>query len=164
MSIVTVKVSPTGYRIAADSATLWGQTVKSDDTAKLIYTNDMHVGCSGYADEIGLFQVYCATHKPEGARRSDVLAFLAEFGKWKKARVDNGTINLHYILGLPSCVYYGAGLDAILITNFAAVGSGMNYALAAMSLGKSAKRAVKVAVELNAFCGPPVVSFKRKFR
>lgn len=164
MSVVAVRVTPSGYHIAADSATVWNwSTTKSDDQAKLIHTNNMHVGCSGNADEIGLFQVYCITHRPESPRRSDILSFLAEFGKWRQARVNNGAVSLNYILGLSSCVYYGCGIDASLVTSYAAIGAGMDYALAALYLSKSPKQAVKTAIELNAYCTAPVVKYKRRW-
>jgi ATP-dependent protease HslVU (ClpYQ) peptidase subunit len=43
---------------------------------------------------------------------------------------------------------------------FYAVGSGAMAALAAMKMGASAQRAVKIAIELDHMSGPPVVVFK----
>ena len=46
------------------------------------------------------------------------------------------------------------------INEYAAIGAGEDFALAALYLGHSAKEAVKTACELSAFVAEPIVEFE----
>ena len=49
-----------------------------------------------------------------------------------------------------------------VLTRFHAVGSGRDYAIAAMAMGKTAQEAVLLACRFDIYSGPPVIELRQK--
>ena len=58
------------------------------------------------------------------------------------------------------CLLIEQNLYVNEVNEYAAIGAGEDFALAALYLGHSAKEAVKVACELSAFVAEPIVEFE----
>lgn len=157
MSIVVVKVLPEKIEIASDSITVrgWTQSRSTNSFSKLVKVNDLIIGSVGTAEEGALLQVFCSTRRPDQATELSIVNFLSEFANWKNTKTGVATITNEYIFIVDKHVFQIHGFFVEEIINFAAIGAGMDFALAALHLGHEAEKAVEVACELSVFCELP---------
>lgn len=159
MSVVACKILPDGYEIASDSISVrfWTQS-KGENTkfSKLFEVNDIVVGSVGYAEESSLLQMYCATRKPSNATEPAILEFFSEFSSWKKKKAEKSGLDNAYLIGYKGKVFSINGWFIQEVLKYEAIGAGMDFALAALYLDKSALDAVKVACELSIYCEEPI--------
>lgn len=164
MSVVACKIRNDGYDIAADSISVRGYTqTKGENTnlSKLFEINDIVVGTVGTAEEGSLFRLFCATRKPAAANEYAILEFLSEFSEWKDKKTNSLSIENSYLIGFGGkCFAVEQWLVEEILT-FQAIGAGMDFALAALHLGHSAKEAVETAIELSVYCEAPVIVVSR---
>ena len=159
MSVVVCRITKKGYEIAADSIAVRGWTQSKGDTkkfSKLFEVNGLVIGGVGLIQEISLLRLFATTHKPASATDSALLEFLSEFSGWKNKKTDDSDIDNAYIVGFEEKAFYINGWLVEEIVKYEAIGAGEDYALAAMYLGNSAKKAVRVAIELSVFCEGPI--------
>jgi ATP-dependent protease HslVU (ClpYQ) peptidase subunit len=159
MSIVVCKITDTGYDLAADSITVRGYTQakgQNINLSKLFEVNGLAVGTCGEAEEGSLFRLFAVTRKPAAPTESAVLEYLSEFSDWKNNKTGNADLENSYIIGFDGHAFAIERWLISEITQYEAIGAGMDFALAALYLGASAERAVEVAIELSIFCEAPV--------
>lgn len=167
MSVIACRVSQNSFEIAADSITVRGYTQTKGQTSthsKLYEANDMVVGSVGYAEENSLFRLFVETHRPAQANEYSLLEFMAEFSDWKKKRTTTGNIDNSYMIGFSGFVYTVESWHVERIKSYMAIGAGMNFALAALYLGNTAKKAVETAIELSIYCEAPILVIKKTAR
>ncbi len=165
MSVVAVKITKDKISIAADSITVWGATQwKGDATkaTKLFKVNEMIVGAGGSCEEATLFQLFLQTTKPARTDELAILDLLSQFSTWKNNKIAKPDLVNHYILIYKKKVFIIVGWDVDIVTKYYALGAGMDFALAALYLGHSPKKAVKVATELSIYCEAPIVEYEVK--
>ena len=167
MSVVACKILPDGYEIASDSISVraWTQS-KGENTkfSKLFEENDLVIGSVGYAEESSMLQIYCRTRKPTAATESALLEFMSEFSGWKKDKVGKSGLDNAYLVGFREKVFSINGWFIQEVIKYEAIGAGMDYALAALYLERSAFDAVKVACELSIFCEEPIQVISKSSR
>ena len=164
MSVIACRVSQNSFEIAADSITVRGYTQTKGQTSthsKLYEANDLVVGSVGYAEENSLFRLFVETHRPAQANEYSLLEFMAEFSDWKKKRTDKANIDNSYMIGFSGLVYTVESWHVERIKSYMAIGAGMNFALAALYLGNTAKKAVETAIELSIYCEAPILVIKK---
>ena len=164
MSVIACRVSQNSFEIAADSITVRGYTQTKGQTSthsKLYEANDLVVGSVGYAEENSLFRLFVETHRPAQANEYSLLEFMAEFSDWKKKRTTTATIDNSYMIGFSGLVYTVESWHVERIKSYMAIGAGMNFALAALYLGNTAKKAVETAIELSIYCEAPILVIKK---
>lgn len=164
MSVVACRVDRNGFEIASDSITVRGYTQTKGQTStysKLYEANSIVVGSVGYAEENSLFRLFVETHHPTQANENSLLEFMAEFSDWKKKRTDRGNIENSYMIGFSGSIYTVEAWHVEKIKSYMAIGAGMNFALAALHLGHTAKKAVETAIELSIYCEAPVIVIKK---
>ena len=120
----------------------------------------MIVGGCGYAEEISLLWHYMRTHKPESATEKDILDYFVEFSKWKKDYSGNGSITNTYLLAYQGHLFEVEHMFVYEIKDYIAIGAGRDFANAALYLGHSPKKAVKVACELSCYVAEPVIQYE----
>jgi ATP-dependent protease HslVU (ClpYQ) peptidase subunit len=163
MSIVCCQVYDGKIEIASDSISVRHYTQSKGSNlkhVKLIQINGMTIGSVGAIEESSLFFQYCSTRKPRAATEQDIMMFLAEFSEWKKKLIDNNKIENSYILAIDKKAFVIEGFLVQEISQYEAIGAGMDYALAAMYLGHDVKKAVEVACELSVWCEKPIRFFE----
>lgn len=69
------------------------------------------------------------------------------------ARSSNDTASLLVIRPEGACRFEGGPVPLPILDSYTALGSGRDFALAAMHMGGTAERAVQVACDLDAYCG-----------
>ena len=135
-----------------------GRRVRGENTkfSKLFEVNNIVVGCVGKAEESSLLQLYCTTRQPAAANESALLEFMSEFSNWKKDKVGKSDLDNAYLIGYKGKVFSIHGWFIEEVLKYEAIGAGLDFALAALYLDKSAHDAVKVACELSIFCEEPI--------
>jgi ATP-dependent protease HslVU (ClpYQ) peptidase subunit len=162
MSIVCCKILDDKIEVASDSITVRGSTQSRGQNAqyvKLLQVNNIIIGGIGLGEEISLIYIFCQTHQPKDATPDSILTFLAEFSEWKNDRIDNSSIENNYILIYQEKAFVIYNYQVVEITEYEAIGAGMDFALAALHLGHDVKSAVEIACELSIYCEKPVVYF-----
>ena len=153
MSVVAVKVTNEKITIGADSILVsHGTTQEKDKFAKLNKVNDIIIGDVGDAQEGGLFLMFCRTRKP---REASVEAII-EFQDWMKNKTDESNLRNEYILVLEKKAFLVEGFFVKEITDYTAIGAGMDFSLAALYLGNSVKESIKAACHLSVYCEEPI--------
>lgn len=135
----------------------WTQSKGDQHTfAKLTTVNEITIGGVGYADENALIQLFAQTHQPHDATDRGILEFLSEFQTWKAQKTNNYNLTNQFIIIFRNHAFATDGFLIREITQYDAIGAGMDFALAALHLNKSATTAVDVACELSAMCERPI--------
>lgn len=160
MSVVAVKVTNKKITIGADSIIAFGWTQEKDKLAKLEEVNGMIIGSVGMAQEGALFRVFCRTRKPRSADVESIVDFMSDFQDWLKNKIDDSTVENGYILVFDKKVFNIEGFYVKEITDYTAIGAGMDFALAALYLGNSVKDSIKAACHLSVYCEEPINIFE----
>ena len=162
MSVVALKKNKSGIiDVVSDSICVRGYT-KMQDTmkfAKLFRGNDAVFGGAGHATELTLLQAYSQTHLiGKNPTINSVLNYLVEFCDYKKKLVDKWVLESEVLI-VPlfgNGIFQGnTDMGIWEIEEYSALGAGMDYALAALYLGKSAEDSVKTACALSIYCSLP---------
>jgi len=156
MSVVAVKVEKDKITIGADSILVSGWTQEKDKLAKLNKVNDMIIGDVGDAQEGALFLMYCKTRKPREASVEALVEFMSEFQDWMTKKVEVNKLENQYVIILGGKAFMMEGFFIKEVTDYTAIGAGMDYSLAALYLGNSVKESIKAACHLSIYCEEPI--------
>ena len=156
MSVVAVKVEKDKITIGADSILVSGWTQEKDKLAKLNEVNGMVVGDVGDAQEGALFLMYCKTRKPREASVEALVEFMSEFQDWMTKNVEVNKLENQYVIILGGKAFMMEGFFIKEVTDYTAIGAGMDYSLAALYLGNSVKESIKAACHLSIYCEEPI--------
>jgi ATP-dependent protease HslVU (ClpYQ) peptidase subunit len=156
MSVVAVKVTKNKITIGADSILVSGWTQEKDKLAKLNKVNGMVIGDVGDAQEGALFLLYCKTRKPREASVDALVEFMSEFQDWLDNKTGESKLSNQYILIIEKKAFMIEGFFIKEVTDYTAIGAGMDFALSALYLGKSVKDSIKAACHLSVYCEEPI--------
>ena len=156
MSVVAVKVKKDKIVIGADSILVSGWTQEKDKLAKLNEVNGMVIGDVGDAQEGGLFLVYCKTRKPREASVDALVEFMSEFQDWMNNKIGETKLTNQYVIVLDGKAFMMEGFFIKEVTDYTAIGAGMDFALSALYLGNSVKEAIKASCHLSVYCEEPI--------
>ena len=156
MSVVAVKVTKKKIIIGADSILVSGWTQEKDKLAKLNKVNEMIIGDCGDAQEGSLFLVYCKTRKPREASVEGLIEFMSEFQDWMNDKISETELKNQYIIVLEGKAFMMEGFFIKEVTDYTAIGAGMDFALSALYLGNSVKDAIKASCHLSVYCEEPI--------
>ena len=156
MSVVAVKIKKDKIVIGADSILVSGWTQEKDKLAKLNEVNGMVIGDVGDAQEGGLFLVYCKTRKPREASVDALVEFMSEFQDWMNNKIGETKLTNQYVIVLDGKAFMMEGFFIKEVTDYTAIGAGMDFALSALYLGNSVKEAIKASCHLSVYCEEPI--------
>lgn len=157
MSVVAVKVYKEKIVIGADSqsTSYWHNKNYTNKIYKI--AKDFIIGGVGYTSHNQRMRLFCETNKPASARERDILEFFVNFHEHMlKADKDYKPYNEWLLVFGGVAFEVTADLLIRKIKDYEAIGSGMEYARAAMHLGHPIAAALKVACDLTVFCGEPL--------
>ena len=161
MSVVVAKITKDKIYISADSIVVRGWTQchnTGNHITKLEEYNGIILGGCGSAEEISLFFHYIKTHSIEEATEKNILDFVIEFKKWKRDLTDDKSLKNNYIIAYQGKCFGISNMLIYEITNYDAIGAGMDYALGALHQGATTAEAVKAACDLCALVCEPIVT------
>lgn len=156
MSVVAIKIEKDKIVIGADSIIVSGWTQEKDKLAKLNRINGMVIGDVGDAQEGGLFLLYCKTRKPSEASVGGLVEFMSEFQGWMTNKIGETVLNNQYIIVLDGKAFVMEGYYIKEVTDYTAIGAGMDFSLAALYLGNSVEDSIKASCHLSVYCEEPV--------
>ena len=156
MSVVAVRVTKKKITIGADSILVSGWTQEKDKLAKLNKTNGMIIGDVGDAEEGALFLLFCKTRKPREASVDAIVEFMSEFQDWMNNKTGESKLSNQYILIIEKKAFMIEGFFIKEVTDYTAIGAGMDFALSALYLGNSVKESIKAACHLSVYCEEPI--------
>ena len=156
MSVVAVKVTKNKITIGADSILVSGWTQEKDKLAKLNKANGMIIGDVGDAEEGALFLLFCKTRKPREASVDALVEFMSEFQDWMNNKTGESKLSNQYILIIEGKAFMMEGFFIKEVTDYTAIGAGMDFALSALYLGNSVKESIKAACHLSVYCEEPI--------
>lgn len=167
MSVAAVKIFNDKIVIGADTQITFsdGQHKKSIENAKLWHGKYLTFACVGNVAEFSQFSIYCEKNEHrfssivDISSRSFVLNYFCFFMKWRanKLGLEDSSLVCSYILVFNERVFLVDGDMYITeIKDFIAIGSGMDYAATALTLGSTVEVAIDVACKLCVFCQPPI--------
>jgi len=162
MSVVAVKKTDTEVQIAADSIIMRGwQLQEKNKDAKIFKVNErLVIGGAGLCRDVELLRIFMKSNMPAENTPTAIVDMVEEFIGWVKQKDGAQQPDSAFIIVFDGHAYVAyCDLYVREIEDCHAIGAGQDFAMAAMSLGKSAKDAVKCACELSTFCEAPVVSF-----
>jgi ATP-dependent protease HslVU (ClpYQ) peptidase subunit len=156
MSVVAVRVKGNKITIGADSIIVSGWTQEKDKLAKLNEVNGMIVGDVGDAQEGGLFLLFCKTRKPREASSDALIEFMSDFQDWMNDKIGEVKLNNQYIIVLEGKAFVMEGFYIKEVTDYTAIGAGMDFALSALYLGNSVEESIKASCHLSVYCEEPI--------
>ena len=161
MSVVACKKYDGRVEIAADSAIIFGdmKVVEHSAFVKLAKIGDIILGAVGKCEEAAMFYAFLKTNIPKNGEADDIAELLVAFAAWKKKRQGEYGIDNSYLFVVGGKAFYASGFFVDEITSHMAIGSGREYAFAAMDLGASPSEAIKTACKYNVYCSEPVLGF-----
>ena len=156
MSVVAVKVTKNKITIGADSILVSGWTQEKDKLAKLNKANGMIIGDVGDAEEGALFLLFCKTRKPRESSVDALVEFMSEFQDWMNNKTGESKLSNQYIVIIEKKAFMIEGFFIKEVTDYTAIGAGMDFALSALYLGNSVKESIKAACHLSVYCEGPI--------
>lgn len=155
MSVIAARVTDLQILIAADSI-LTKNDLKQSGFKKLIKTNNIVIGGCGCAAELCLMFEFVEQHSPKNSNMSSIIEFLKEFSDYKETVTGNKDLECEYILVVDSKLFVIDGFFVQHVKDYAAIGAGEAYALAALHLGYNPSEAVKCACDLCCETSEPI--------
>ena len=161
MSVVAIKKVGKKFEMAADSIIVSGWTQGKEPNGKMWKIGDLAAGSVGKAALAGLFREYIENHKPKTNNEWGWINHMAEFMKYANA-IDNAfkMEDNDFLVAWKGKAFLLCGTFVQEVKKYHAIGAGMDFALAALHLGHSAKEACEIACELSVFCEKPVKVLK----
>ena len=158
MSVVAAKVTDKDIVIASDSIVIKGSTMRRDFD-KLQSLNGIVVGGCGAAEELTLFFEYVKVNDPPSGSVAAIQEFMKNFYKHKEQFVGENKSECDYLLIINRELYEVEGLYVKEVDDYTAIGEGEPYALTALHLGLSPRKAVEVAADLCCYVSTPIQSY-----
>ena len=156
MSVICAKKIEGKIVFAADSMISSGETKVADKmmkASKLFKQNDLVIGAAGRCYETTLMELFSRNHKPVASGRMAMIEFLMEFREWVKDKDSGYTLDNEFLIAFAGELYIVCGgLEVYEASEFESIGSGRDFANAALYLGHSPKAAVEVACKLSTYC------------
>lgn len=156
MTIVACKIYSDKIVMGCDSQLTDNKRHEASEfnTSKITkVSNEFYFGSAGLYSEMGLFELFCSEHVPEGNSRMDILKHRINFLAWKAdVTGDEENTNNQYLIYFQGKVFYVQEFAILEIKQFMSIGSGEAYAYAALAMGNTVKRALEIAGKLDPDC------------
>lgn len=168
MTVIAARVYEDRIELAADSRVTLGdyRVVGSSEAEpmKVCSVNGMVIGGAGRKSTLQWLTYFARNHSPASESEVDVSAFILEFCEWMEKKSKSFGLENHFLVAFGSSLFkVYSSLAVMKVPEFAAIGSGGDYALAAMYLGHSPEDAARVAAKLDPWCGGDICTFVHKF-
>lgn len=156
MTVIAARKVDGNIHFAADQQTTAGWRKvggKEIELGKLFAVNGMVIGSAGYRSTALMFAHFARNHAPADATEIDVANFVIEFVEWMVKRTPKFEMENTFLIGFNGELFRVYDTFSVFrVPEFASIGSGQDFALAAMHLGHSPKEAAKVAAKLDLHC------------
>lgn len=149
-------IAYTNGRMSADTQMTRGRE-KATGATKIFATQHFLVGFSGSYGAVPSMLEFVKDH--ESATKNDGTK-LREY--WDKLSAFSEEFSM-MLVNREGTIFYGGDMPPIIVPrSFEAIGTGAPYAIGAMAYGASAKKAVLIACDLDAYSGGAIQSLTLK--
>lgn len=156
VTVIAAKFEDRSIQFAADRQTTSGsrkETAQGMRLGKLCRVNGMTIGSAGLKSESQWLFMFAKNHAPAEAAENAVAEFFLEFSEWMKKKDNSFRSENEYLVAYRNKLFRVYDSLAVFdIPAHAAIGSGQDFAIAAMHLGRSASDAARVAADLDLYC------------
>ncbi|MEM6869115.1 MAG: hypothetical protein AAF528_12125 [Cyanobacteria bacterium P01_C01_bin.121] len=160
MTVIAARKTPEAIIFAADTLISDGFTkATSSDImhSKLFEQNEMVIGTTGECYEGTMMELFSRNHRPVNSNRLGIIDFLVEFKEWIRKKEGGYTPKNGFLIAFEQKLFrVYRGLDVYEVREFEAIGSGQDFAKAALHLGHTPREAVEVACKLSLYCSEPI--------
>jgi hypothetical protein len=156
MSVIAGMVNDEHIVLASDSILVRGWTQEKPKVGKLWQENGVCVASCGLARDEAMLRIFCKRNHPPEATEYGIVEFFGDFVEWAKKRDSGFSLDSSMLVAFGGKLFRMENFFVCEVETFAADGAGMDFALAALHLGKSPREAVEVACELSVYCELPV--------
>ncbi len=160
MTVIAASKTANAIIFAADTQITerYSKTTSSDIIhSKLFQQNGMIIGSTGDCYEGTLMELFSRNHQPVDTDRLSIIDFLVEFREWIRKKEASYSPKNGFLIAFGGKLFrVCGGLDVYEVNEFDAIGSGQDFAKAALLLGHTPKEAVEVACKLSIFCSEPI--------
>ncbi len=167
MTVIAARIYDGVIRFASDRQTTAGMCKRTDrciHLGKIAHVNGMTIGGCGYKSHSMWMMNYARNHAPLEDTEIDVSNFMLEFLDWMRKRDGNFSSDNEYLIAFRSSLFRVCNAMSVFrVPEFAAIGSGADFAVAAMHLEKSPKEAAGVAALLDLYCGGEIDELEHKY-
>ena len=138
----------------------WARTSPhQNQTCKLAHANGVTFGSTGQLAESQLFRSFLGTHKPAADEEAAISELMFEFLAWCRRTDTDYRLRNHFLIAFGSKLFRVHNmLDVFEVPRFDAIGCGGDYAIAALHLGHSPRKAVRTACQISVFCRGPILT------
>jgi len=156
VTVIAAKIVGNEVHFAADRQTTAGYSKRTDkelNLCKLMSVNGMLIGGAGLKSHSLWFHSFARNHMPLESTEVDVSQFMLEFVEFMKKKDGNFKCENEFLIAFRGKLFrvYDS-LSVFEIPEFSAIGSGSQFAIAAMHLGHEPKIAAQVAADLDLHC------------
>lgn len=161
MSVVAGKVYKDRIVVAADTQVTeyWHN---KNECHKVWQVGDLIIGAVGLAAEAQLMRLFLDSHKPKSVTEHDLIEFFVEFFDYCIKRNKDFKPGNNYLVAYQGKLVNVYSDLSIFYREQDAIGSGMEYAKAALHLGKDPSAAVAVACDMTIYCSEPIDTYEVK--
>jgi len=160
VTVIAARVNGQCIEMSADSqfTRCGGHKNNTGLTEKIIRGSDFVIGVSGEALLLTLVSMYAKNHPVGDGGVDRVTEWGLEFLEYCRKKTDSWDQHGSLLLAHKSGLYAVYDWIPLVVTDFWAIGSGLQYAETAMYLGHSTEEAVLVAIQMAYGCGGNVVT------
>lgn len=160
MSVIVGQVTEDKIVLAADSIRVRGWTQERKKFGKIWQENGVSVASCGLSRDQAMLRLFCKRNHPPEATEYGITEFFSDFVAWAK-KIDPGfKLDSSMLIAFKGRLFRMLDFFVEEVTDFAADGAGMDFALAALHCGKTPQESVEVACELSVYCELPVCSIE----
>lgn len=159
MTVIAGRIAEERIVVAADSQVTLGHQAKTEGTKLYKVGEALVFGGSGHLRDVNLMRLFLDTHTPASSDERDVLEFYAEYIEWSKRKLSGFEAHSSFLFAFDGRLFEVDSDFDVLYADYTAIGSGWEYARAALHLGHSPSEAVQVACDLTIYCAPPVTEY-----
>lgn len=160
MTVIAARKTSEAITFAADTLITEGYSKSTNADimfSKLFEQNGMVIGTTGECYEGTFMELFSRNHKPVDSSRLGMIDFLVEFREWIRKKESGYTPKNGFLIAYDKKLFrVCGGLEVYEVSEFEAIGSGQDFAKAAMHLGHTPREAVEVACKLSLFCSEPI--------
>jgi hypothetical protein len=166
MSVLAVRVLEDSIEIASDSLVTYGMRVQSEiEDCKLFKISDNFIiGGVGYLRDLSLMKMFATDSKPSDNSYKSIFLYVSDYISYIKKHYDEYSPedSIYYVIYDGKCYRIDGGYDIQEVTDIDSIGSGYESANAILLYGGNVVDAVKIACQVNPYCGGDIFKYEVK--
>lgn len=164
MSVCAVRKTADAITVSCDTQLTCDTTISSQflEFTKMFEKHGIIVAGAGPIREINLLKIFLEKNLIGEPSEENILMFMFDFSQFKQQMGLPVEIECQFIFVIGDKIFSVIQGEVLEIPEYYAIGSGQDFAQAALFLGHSTEESVKVACNLNVYCHEPIKTIVRQ--